>query len=179
MGAAGDECVRADDGLGADDGAIEDGAVHSDETFIADAARVDYRAVTDGGPVADFAGVIIGEMDDCAVLDIGVMADLDEVDIAAQYSVIPNAGVIAEGDIAHNDCGAGEVHAFAEIGLAAEVLFELGIEFAHWRRVAGREGVVGKKSPPVCCQSRRATQPVYNVFLLFDCLSGVSDIETS
>ncbi len=66
--------------------------------------------------------------------------------------------------------------------MAAEELVELGVEVAHRRRVAGRAQVVGKnvrkKSPPVCCQSRRATQPVYNVFLLFDCLSGVSDIET-
>jgi hypothetical protein len=90
--------------------------------------------------------------------------------------------VSAERDIAHDNGGAGEVHALAEGGLAAEELVELGVEVAHRRRVAGRAQVVGKnvrkKSPPVCCQSRRATQPVYNVFLLFDCLSGVSDIET-
>jgi hypothetical protein len=182
LGAAGDEGIGADDGLGTDDRAIEDGAVHADEAFIADAARVHHGAVAEGGPVANFAGVVVGKMDDSAVLDIGVMADLDEVDIAAQHGVEPHAGVIADRNIAHDNGGAGEVNAFAEGGLATEKLVELGIEFAHRRRVAGRAQVVGKnvrkKSPPVCCQSRRATQPVYNVFLLFDCLSGVSVIET-
>ena len=134
--------------MGADVGAIEDGAVHADQAFIADATGVDDGAVADGGPVADFAGVIVGEMDDGAVLNIGVMADLDEVDIAAEHGVVPHAGVGAERDIAHDNGGASEVRALTEGGLAAEKFDERRQARVEFPRAAGakKKGTAGART---------------------------------
>ena len=57
--------------------------------------------MADGDPVADFDRIEVAlAVEDGAVLDIGVGADADGVDIAAQDGVHPDRGVLAEGDIA-------------------------------------------------------------------------------
>ena len=50
--------------------------------FVADFAGVHHGAVADGDPVPDFAGVLIGQMDDGAILNIGVGAHPDIINIS-------------------------------------------------------------------------------------------------
>ena len=62
--------------------------------------------------VADEARQILGEMHHGVVLDVGVAANNDPVDVAAQDGVVPDAGMIADFHIANDaatrrDKGAG------------------------------------------------------------------------
>jgi len=43
-------------------------------------------------------------MDDGAVLHLAVFADGDGVVITAQYTIIPNAGVLLQHHVAYDDC---------------------------------------------------------------------------
>ena len=49
--------------------------------FVADLAGVHHGAVADGDPIPDFARVLISQMDNGAILNIGVGAHPDIVDI--------------------------------------------------------------------------------------------------
>ena len=112
-GDAGDEGARrndgvlGDDGAGGDDGAftdarvVEDGGADADEADVFDDAAVNGGVVADGDPVADEDGIFVAHaVEDGAVLHVGVGADADGVDVAADDGVHPDAGVLAEGDIA-------------------------------------------------------------------------------
>ena len=82
-GRLGDESLGADDGVMTDDGAVEDGGAHADETFVLDRAGVDHGGVTDRDVAPDADRVLVGQVDDGAVLHVGGFADLDEVDVTA------------------------------------------------------------------------------------------------
>ena len=120
--------VRADDGTRADFRAVENDRAHADEHFVVDRAGVDDRAVADRDQFADDRRIIVGEMDDGAVLNIGARADDDAVNVAAQNGAIPDARFFAERDVA-NDGGVGnnkrarmqtrtETKAFGEAGVS-------------------------------------------------------------
>jgi hypothetical protein len=134
------ESVGADERLRADLSAVEDRRAHADEAFVADGAGVDNRAVADGDPITDEAWKFIGEMQDGVVLNVGVMADDDAIDVAAQDGVIPDAGMIAEGNVAKDNGGARDVNAGAEGGFAAQKSIQLLIQFAvaHEKEKPGR-----------------------------------------
>jgi hypothetical protein len=106
-GAGRDDSVLGEDGTGGDDGAfadaavVEDGDAHADEAGVFDDAAVDGGIVADGDPVADGDRVEVAlAVKDAAVLDIGVGADADGVDIAAEDGVHPDGGALAEDDVA-------------------------------------------------------------------------------
>ena len=117
-----DERFRADDGLFADDRAVQNHRAHAHETFIADFASVNNRAVADGDPVAEDARQIVREMQHGVVLDVGVVAHDDAVDVAAQHRAIPDAGMRAERDVTDDGGGFGDENIFAEFRLPAEKL---------------------------------------------------------
>ena len=135
-----------DDGLGSDEallanrGSVENDRAHADEAFITDGAGVDDGAVADGHPVADETGEIIREVNHGVVLDVGVMTDDDAVDVAPEHGVVPDAGEISERHITEHDRAACEVNPpaerrrFAQKGV--ELLFELGLERVHPKRVS-------------------------------------------
>ena len=95
------------------------------KTFVADGAGVDDGGVADGDVIADDAGVVIGEVEDGVVLNLRVMADDDAVDVAAQNGVIPDAGMVAEGDVAEDDARSGDINVLANRWLFAEKCIEL------------------------------------------------------
>lgn len=104
-----DQRIGPDDRLGTDVGAIEDCRSHADEDIIRNGAGMDDGGVTYGDIIADHAGKIVGEMDDGVVLDVRVVANHDAIDITAKYRVIPDARAVAEGDVADDDGGSGDV----------------------------------------------------------------------
>ena len=82
---------------------------HADEAGIFDDAAVDGGIVADRDPVTNDDGIAIAHaMQHGAVLHIGVGADADGMHIAADDGVHPDAGVLAEGDVA-DDLG-GNIH---------------------------------------------------------------------
>ena len=88
------QCIGANDGLLADDRAIQNGSAHADETFVADGAPVHDRAMTDGHPVADDAGGLAVNVQHGVILHVGVMANLDTVDVATRHRAVPDAGMV-------------------------------------------------------------------------------------
>jgi len=142
-GVLGDEGVGSDDAMFADLGAVQNGRAHADEALITDSAGMDDGGMANGDPIAQNAGMFIGKMKDGVVLDVGVVSDNDAVDVAAQDGVIPNAGVIAESDVAENDGAARDVNAFAKRRLAAqegvELLSKFRFWFAHGTGASGQE----------------------------------------
>ena len=51
--AEGDQCVRADDGAGADFRAVENDCAHADKDFVVDSAGMDDRSVSDRDQLAN------------------------------------------------------------------------------------------------------------------------------
>ena len=116
---------RSNQTLRADFSAIEDDRAHADQTFVADSAGVDNRGMANGDIIAHDAGKIVRQMKDRVVLDIAVVANDDAVDVAAQDGVIPNAGAVAQGDVAHHYRAARDVDAFANDRFLAQKCVEL------------------------------------------------------
>src|SRR5260221_7902489 len=70
-------------------------------------------------------------MNDGVVLYVGMVADLDVVDVAPQYGVVPNAGMIPERYIAHNHGPTRNVRCLAKGRLFAQELVQLLIQSLH------------------------------------------------
>lgn len=132
-GAWGDEGVGTDEALLADDGSVEEGGAHAHEAFVAHGAGMDVGGVADGDAAADDAWEVIGEVEDGVILDVGLLADLDAVDIPAQDGSVPDAGSVPEGDVAEDDGGACDIDMGAEAWGGAEMPVELGEERIHGR----------------------------------------------
>lgn len=75
--------------------------------------------------------IIIRKMQDGIVLNIGMVADDNPVDIAAHHGVVPDAGMIAQSDIAHHHGAFGDIDVFAQSRLFAQKCFELLNKFSH------------------------------------------------
>lgn len=76
-------------------------------------AGMNNGAVADGDLLADHqretarrVGAVMGHVADRAVLDVGLRADLNRVDIATQYGLWPHRHIIAQLHLA-NDAGLG------------------------------------------------------------------------
>lgn len=123
--------MSADEALFADNGAIENGRTHADQNFITDRAGMDYGGVTDGDVVADETGELVREVKNGIVLDVGMVADDDAVDVASNDGVIPDARVVAEGDVAEDDRAFGDINVLAKGGLFAKESFKLVQKFIH------------------------------------------------
>ena len=88
---------------------FRDHHAHADQAGIFHDAAVDGGVVADRDPVANDDGIAIAHaMQHGAVLHIGVGADADGMHIAADHGVHPDAGVLAEGDVA--DDLRGDIH---------------------------------------------------------------------
>jgi hypothetical protein len=110
---------------------IENHSSHPDQHFIANGAGMHDCGMADRYKVPKTAGIIIGKMNDGVVLDIRVMANHDAIDIAAENGMVPNAGPVAQGDIADNHGAIGDINAFAEHGLFPEKTVQLLFERVH------------------------------------------------
>ncbi len=111
----GEHGAGSDDGALADAAVVEDGDAHADEHRIFNDTAVDGGVVADGDPVADGDGIEVAlAVEDRAVLNIGVGADLDGVDVAAQDGIHPDGGVFAECDVAEELGGEIDIAAFGD-----------------------------------------------------------------
>src|SRR5687767_8732235 len=105
--AFGNERACRDHGAFADSRAVEHDGPDTDQAVILDSATVQNDRVSDGDAVADVEREFtVVDMEDGVVLDVAIVTDADGVDIAAQGSVAPDAGTLADFHIA-DDLGAG------------------------------------------------------------------------
>src|SRR3546814_3328755 len=75
--------------------------------MVVQLAPVDHRQMPDQHIVADLGAVQPGrDMDDAAVLNVGAVPDRDEVHVPAHDAIIPDAGFLADSDVA-DDSAAG------------------------------------------------------------------------
>jgi hypothetical protein len=118
----GEQGTRGDDGAGSDDGAVENDRAHADEAAGFDGAAVEYSVVADGDVVANVNAVLfLHAVQDAVVLNVGVVADADLVDVAAEDGVHPDAGVFAKNDVADELGGVVDVAGVGELGSDAFV----------------------------------------------------------
>src|SRR3954467_14202953 len=81
-----------------------------------------------GDPVADYDAILIAHaVQDRAILDAGILSDLDGVNVSADDGVHPDAGVFANGDVADDLRGVVEVAAGGNLGGDAFVGTEHGV----------------------------------------------------
>jgi hypothetical protein len=69
------------------------------------------------------------------VLYVGVVADDDAIDVATQNGVIPDAGKIADSDVAYNDGALGKVNPLADHRFFSPVGFQLSDHVNHANRL--------------------------------------------
>ena len=80
---------------------------------------------------ADQTGVIIGQMDDGVILNVGAGTDFDAVDIAPEDRPKPNAGLIAQCDVTQDRGLARNIHIPTEPGLASQITIKALATGAH------------------------------------------------
>jgi hypothetical protein len=110
-------------GAGGNEGTLADAAVvqdpgpDADQNRVLDHASVDRGVVADGDPVAHNHRIEVAlAVEDGAVLYVGVGADADEVDVAAQDGVHPHRRALAEGHVADNLRGRVHVATGGDLG---------------------------------------------------------------
>src|SRR6266851_4251702 len=94
-----------DPGAALDHRAVHDAGLHADEARILERAGMDQRHVADGDMGADAHPFLEHARDvhDRAVLDVGVGADADRRDIAAQHAAEPDVGIGGDLGVANDD----------------------------------------------------------------------------
>ena len=60
-----------------------------------------------------------------------MVPDLDSIDIPPQYSIMPDAGVVPEGDVTDHHPGRGDVDPFAQNRLLSKELIQLSAQSTH------------------------------------------------
>lgn len=98
-----DQAVGADDAVLADLRAGQDDGADGDQCVVADDAAVQHAHVADAHIVAERAGVAGIGMQHAAVLHLGVLADRDQLVVAADHAVPPDAGVLLQDHLADGD----------------------------------------------------------------------------
>ena len=84
--------------------AIEDDAAHADQAARVDGAAVQDHAVADGDVVAEDQRMRLAHhVQHRAILHIRPRADADEIDVAANHGAGPDAGLLADRDVADDD----------------------------------------------------------------------------
>src|SRR6185312_921855 len=100
--ALGDALPRRHQGTGRDHrallhhDAVHHGRRHADEAVVFERAGVDQRHVTDGDVLADDDAFVHHRI----ILHIRVAADADAAAVAAQHHAVPDAGILADLDVA-------------------------------------------------------------------------------
>src|SRR2546423_2085392 len=101
--------ARGHDRLAADHRLIEHDGADADQAQVRDDAGVQDHAVAHRDARADpGAEALVGHVDDRQVLDVGLLADLDPLLLAAHHAAVPDAGTIAEDDVTGDGGGGGD-----------------------------------------------------------------------
>src|SRR5690606_9993560 len=98
--ALGDQRVGADDAVLTDLRAVEHHGVDADQAVFADAAAMQHDLVADGHAFADRQRKAHVGVQHAAILDVGVLTNVDKLVVAAQHGVEPDAGAGLEADLA-------------------------------------------------------------------------------
>src|SRR5258708_6131450 len=95
------QSTRANDRTGADHRAIQNDRPHADQALVLDTTPMQRDGVPHGDTVADVHAVLLlHPVQNAAVLNVGMRADANLVDISADDGVHPHAGVFGENDVA-------------------------------------------------------------------------------
>src|SRR5438045_1931198 len=89
------------------------------------------RRVADGDVISDKTRQIPFEMHHGVVLDIGMMADDDSVDISAQDGVEPNTGKLPQGHIPHDYYAFCDIDTLAKARLLVKKFIKLLFDRVH------------------------------------------------
>src|SRR6266704_2646219 len=128
---------RGNPGSGSDYAAGRDDALDADQAQVQDGAGVQDHAVPDRDARAD-AGPepLVGDVDDREVLDVGLLADLDPLLLAAHHAAVPDAGAVAEDDVSR-DRGGGRDEDLASQPRSASVDGVDHQAFSRWPSAGG------------------------------------------
>jgi hypothetical protein len=88
-------------------------------------------AVTDGSVVSNQARERIRQMNDAIILDIGMVPHDDAIDIGPEHRVVPDTGVIPQGDVPDEHRAASDVGLLSQPWLAAQKLGKLFCDISH------------------------------------------------
>ena len=81
--------------------------------------------------MADNGAEVIGEMDDGTILDVGLWADVDPVEISPEDGLKPDAGFGFQSDVSDKRCAGSDISGWVQVWRGgSETLDALG-EFSH------------------------------------------------
>ena len=145
--ALGDQRIGANQTPVTDHCAVQDGGSHSDQHFVANRAGVNNRRMTDRHVVPHQARTLVCQVQHGIVLDVRVVPDNDAIDVAPQDCVIPNAGMIAESNVADNHRAARNINVAADGRLSPQKRFQLPRHFRHGNRLIQERKQLPIKKP--------------------------------
>ncbi|EVT82979.1 hypothetical protein Z046_31235 [Pseudomonas aeruginosa VRFPA09] len=102
--ALGNQRVGADDAVLADLRPIEDHRVDPYQAVVAHAATMQHGVVADGDALAEGQRIAHVGVHHRAVLDVAVLADMDQLVVAAQHRAKPDAGAGIQANLADHRC---------------------------------------------------------------------------
>jgi len=108
----------------ADLGAIKNSRAHANQAVVSNLAGMDDRRMANGGAPADSNSVVVRQVNDGAILHIGFLANLDEVDVPAEDAAIPDTAPCSQRDIAHHRGGRRDKYRAGSVGGASEMTGE-------------------------------------------------------
>src|ERR1035437_1595525 len=112
----GNQRAGGDDGAASDDRAVEDDGAHADQAAGFNGAAVQDGVVAHADVVAQVDAVLFFHaVEDTVVLNVGIVADADLVNVAAEDGVHPDAGVFAEDDVADQLGGVVDIAGVGEL----------------------------------------------------------------
>ena len=96
----GDDGSRTDKTAFTHHGVVHNDGTHSDGTVTLDGTSVDDCTVADCHIIPNDGGGVKAHMDAAALLDAAAVSHCDGGYIPVEYGVVPDAGVISQGDCA-------------------------------------------------------------------------------
>ncbi len=125
--AGGNDSAGGDDTVVADFGVAEDSTVHADEATVANGFAVADGVVPDGDGFTYDVGEATVAVDCGVVLHIGVFADGDGGDIAADGGAVPDIDVFVERDFTEDAGGVSDVNIVVFLETHGEIVAWLGV----------------------------------------------------
>jgi len=123
----GDDRAGGDDGTGPNAAVVEDPRANADKAFVLNHAAVYRGVMADGNPVSHDDRIEVPlAVENGAVLDVGVGADANGIDVTAEDGIHPDGGVGAEGDVPNELCGQIDVAGIVKPGLVSLVIPDHG-----------------------------------------------------
>lgn len=114
----GDYSTSGNDATCANDGPVHNDGSHANQNVIFQGTAMNHRVVRNGYIVTNYGFVpLVGAVNDCAVLNVGSVANGDAIDITPDNSVEPDCAVASHSYFANNSCVVSVPAVFAELGM--------------------------------------------------------------